>query len=87
MSKQTFCSLHALNSSRKTLMWSIRLRTPDKHLLASRIFPVYLKFQNLMVKNRVMYGSKPKGNNNVNNRGDIWGKKGKKLYLLSVLNM
>lgn len=34
-----------------------------------------------MVKTRVMYSSKLKGNSNVNNREDIWGNKGEKLFL------
>lgn len=34
-----------------------------------------------MVKTRVMYSSKLKGNSNVNNREDIWRNKGEKLFL------
>lgn len=40
-----------------------------------------------MVKNRVMYSSKLKGNNHVNNGEDIWGNKGKNLFPFSALNM
>lgn len=40
-----------------------------------------------MVKTRVIYSSMLKGNNNVNNIGDISGNKGKNGFLFSALNM